>query len=311
MQMRIEKLREKMNLKGFDALLIQNVSNIFYLTGMIVSSGTLLINEGTHLYVDNRYRAIADASCFFEPKQTLEDLLRSHSRVGFESSFITYEEALSLFKKVGQERFFSSQIVEELRMIKDEKEIALLEKAAKRTKEQLYHLYESIVPGVTEEEIASSVPSPSFLPIIAFGLNSAYPHHRPTKKPYQKGEVILIDVGLRFEGYMGDLTRTFFSPFSAQLEDLFSSLYPLLKPGTLLKELEKCVKKKIPMKEHSLLHGIGIEVHEAPSIKKSPELPLQPGMVLCIEPGIYDATKNGARHEEMILITEMGYRLLA
>jgi Xaa-Pro aminopeptidase len=171
-------------------------------------------------------------------------------------------------------------------------------------------VFNSLKEGVQEEELLELVKSPSFTPIIAFGSNSALVHHRPTNRKYSLNETVLVDLGVKKDHYMGDMTRTINSPFISQVKEAHDQVIDFIKPGVQLKELDQLVKSKIPLVDHSLGHGIGLEVPERPFYKTDGEKILLPGMVITVEPGLYYPNQGGARYESMVLVTETGSEVL-
>lgn len=180
-----------------------------------------------------------------------------------------------------------------------------------------------LVPGVTEEGIARQIQifqlqlgatGPSFFPIVAFGENSAIPHHSPTNRKLQSTDIVLIDMGLIWKGYCSDMTRMIYQnviPDEARrigelVTHVTHEIIQWAKPGMKVSELDKKARKMLGKYEsyftHSLGHGVGIDIHEAPHISgKSREI-LEPGMIITIEPGIYISGKYGARYEEMCVV---------
>jgi len=166
---------------------------------------------------------------------------------------------------------------------------------------------------------------PSFPTIIAAGKKSAYPHAVSTQERIRSGNVVLVDMGVRYSHYCADLTRTFFldrmSPFLRRLYDKVLTANKiacsLIKPGVVIAELEKAVRSYFRAEKceqyfaHSLGHGIGLEVHEMPSLSVKNTACLQKGMVFTIEPGLYVPGKGGVRIEDMVCVTADGYERLS
>lgn len=167
----------------------------------------------------------------------------------------------------------------------------------------------------------------AFEPIIAFGENSAIPHHRASETRLSQGMTVLIDIGVKWKGYHSDMTRTL---FWGEPPEIMREIYDIVqeaqmralticKPGTLIGELDSAARDYITSKGygekflHSLGHGVGLEIHEWPLIRKREpyqSLPLQAGMVITIEPGIYLSNIGGVRIEDTIVITPTGYEIL-
>lgn len=307
---RLDRVRKKMEEAKVDLLIVTKPANLYYLTGLLLSEGTYLIHETEDLYVDKRYVALRDSRGFKEPKIELLERLKSFKHIGFEGGWLCYDRVKKWVEANHTANFISCQIVEEVRMVKDKEEILALEKAAFATTKTLLFLHQLVEEGVSEEKIAQEVKNPSFDTIVAFAEHSAFPHHRPTKRGYKSGQTVLIDCGVIVDQYHGDMTRTYHSPLINQVKEAHDAAIELCKPGIALEELDRLVKSKIPFKDHGLLHGIGLETHELPSMRTHSKTILEPGMCLAIEPGLYVPTIGGARYENMVCIESDGCRIL-
>ena len=168
----------------------------------------------------------------------------------------------------------------------------------------------------------------AFEPIIAFGENSAYPHYREGKARLRSGQIVLMDTGAIVDHYHGDRTRmAFFGEVDPKLMHLFNvvrrahkNAVLAVRPGICFGELDQMVRDEFTKEgleklfTHSLGHGIGLETHEYPRVRAGSEdanLPLEPGMVFTIEPGLYQPGLGGVRYEDMILVTEDGHENLS
>lgn len=151
---------------------------------------------------------------------------------------------------------------------------------------------------------------PAFSSIVASGSNVKFPHHEP--EPRKISSPLLIDLGARYQGYCSDITRTEGSSFSGVLKKAFEEIEGMLGPGIKCSDLDTRARSVLGRHSkyfiHSLGHGIGIDVHENPTISGKSEDTLKPGMVIAIEPGIY--ASGGGRHEEDYLITGSGFQKL-
>jgi len=165
----------------------------------------------------------------------------------------------------------------------------------------------------------------AFDPIIASGPNSAYPHARVTGRKLCRKEPVLIDLGMDYKGYKSDLTRMFFldtMPTSYRdvlsvVHDAQQEAFKVIRPGVLGKDVDAAVRnylKKHGLAErftHSLGHGVGMEVHEAPRLSLSSDAILEENMVCTVEPGVYFPGKYGVRLEEMVLVTKKGCEVMS
>ncbi|MCK5472276.1 M24 family metallopeptidase [Candidatus Gracilibacteria bacterium] len=184
----------------------------------------------------------------------------------------------------------------------------------------------------TEKEVANEIrklaktkaDGIAFQPIVAFGRNSAIPHHRPTVRKLKKGDVAKIDLGVKFDGFCSDLTRTFFTsePTKLQLKVYKAVLRAQqigirrIKIGAKAKDLDAAAREFLARKGfaknfiHSLGHGVGRKIHEAPKIGPTSKAILEEGAVITIEPGIYLKGKFGVRIEDTILLKKSSVEIL-
>lgn len=340
---RIRALAKQLSHFCCDAWLIENPTDLFYLTGLSVSHGQLLITKKTHrLFLSPIYlEAGKTSSCCHVVAWTKESLLKtlvsfSIQNLGIDSthhSFFSVEQLKKLCKKEKINIKPVAHPVVSLREIKEEKEQKLLAAAANLGTRGFRHLIKSIKPGVKESTLVEKLKifwlengaeSTSFDPIVAFGANSALPHHHPGAKKLKKNDLILIDAGVVKEGYASDMTRTFFlGKPDPELERMYcatlkaqQAALSLCKPGTPLTDLDQAARKVLSQEglvhlfTHSLGHGIGLQTHEAPFMRNNDQK-LQAGMVITIEPGTYLPGKGGIRIEDTVIITEKGHKNLS
>lgn len=231
-------------------------------------------------------------------------------RVGINKKRISME----ILEKLKIKPVDISQKLESIREIKSDYEIKQLKQAcgiASRLWPKIENkiskkLTEQQLKGIIEFMMSKQGCEPSFPTIVASGKNSRFPHHMPTKAKLK--EPIVIDFGLRFNGYCSDITRTIGSSKQRMLEKIIEEAEDKIKSGTKASEVDIFVRKRLGKEEkyfiHSLGHGIGIEVHEKPSVSKNSKDILKTGMTFTIEPGIY--SNQGIRIENDYLLTEKG-----
>lgn len=347
--LRLSNLQKMIPELKCDALLIEHPTNIFYLTGIELSTGKLLVSaQSTALLVDGRYFEMCSKQKLYPVFKLDEDSLKSwlfeHAirTLAFESDTTTYQGYLNL-KKV-TDTFTVNTIkliplpspVMTLRLIKDKQEIELLREAAKLCYRGYQSLAEHIHAGVTEEELAlelemfwkiKGAKKLSFDPIIAFGANSSMPHYRAGKAKLTPNTSILIDIGVVYQQYHSDMTRIiYFGEPPKEIQNIFAIVseakeraLECCRPGVLIGDIDKAARSHIASQgfgdyfPHSLGHGVGLDIHEPPTIRSQgayAEIPLKAGMVITIEPGIYLPGTGGIRLEDTILITEEGYENL-
>ncbi len=316
-------------------LLIEQPMDLFYLTGLTLSKGRLLVLPGAAtLYVDGRYyeRAKKEAPC---PVALWDEFKNIHApEIGFDSAFVTYEGYLGLQKELPRVHLVPhANPIRALRAVKGPAEIAALKKAARLTWEGYQHVLHSLKEDVTEEALAwefelfcrkNGASGLSFSPIVAFGEHSAYPHYRAGKARLKKGQAVLIDVGAIVDHYCGDMTRmAYFGPpdpkmthFESLVRTAKHKALERIKPGVKLGELDQVVQNEFDRANvkqlyiHSLGHGVGLEAHEFPRIRfdgVDKNVHLQPGMVFTIEPGLYQPGVGGVRLEDTVVVTDTGY----
>ncbi|RXZ78281.1 aminopeptidase P family protein [Paenibacillaceae bacterium] len=342
---RVIRLKEKLAERGLEALLVSHPVNRRYLSGFTGSSGYLLITaDHSWLLTDFRYmsQAAEQATAFQivehgpQPIETVRELLSDAgiSSVGFEQDEVTFglysvwTEALGGVKLVPV-----GGMVEQLRMVKDESEIAIMQEAALLADETFEHVLGLLQPGVAETDIALEMEvfmrsrgatSSSFDTIVASGERSALPHGVASSRRLGNNEFVKLDFGAYYKGYCSDLTRTVFigTPTDKHREIyeivLEAQLHALanIKAGMTGGEADALTRDIISKYGygdnfgHGTGHGLGMEIHEAPRLSKLSNTVLTPGMTVTVEPGIYLPGFGGVRIEDDIVITDNGIRIL-
>jgi Xaa-Pro aminopeptidase len=257
-------------------------------------------------------------------------------RLGFESHYFLHSSVGKLeemAKKIKVEPVPLLNLVERMRVIKTEEEIQLIKKSVLLNEQVFQSVHKTLAPGMTELEIALALEQtmrkmgaegPSFETIVAFGSNAAKPHAVPTDRVLQEGEIVLIDMGLVLQGYCSDMTRTFVigkpkKKFRQRLRVVRKAQLAGIKAiraGAVCREVDQQARKVITdagygdFFGHSLGHGVGLAVHEAPGLGPRNRKKLQAGMIVTIEPGIYLPGWGGIRLENMAVVREDGCELL-
>lgn len=322
-----------------ECCLIEDPLDLYYLTGVELSSGSLLIHcEEIKLFVDGRYIQVAK-----ELAPVSVDLFSANS---FREFFSTYPvralhfdgrstcyDRLEQLRSFGVDLVSSSHFFKKIRVVKDPLEIKAMKESASFLCEGFKWIVSSLKVGVTEKEIAKGfeifcltkgADRLAFDPIIAFGKNSAMPHYKPQEIPLKKGDVVLIDIGVVLHHYHSDMTRVI---VDCQENPSLHALYEIVqkaqrkaleicRPGTTFGQLDQAVRDHFRQENveklfvHSLGHGIGLATHEFPRIKwdgEDKDVSIEPGMVFTVEPGLYLPGVGGVRYEDTIVITENGY----
>ena len=224
----------------------------------------------------------------------------------------------------------AEETVASLRMYKDAVELAAMRQAARIAQDALLATLPVVKAGITEKEIAAELtvqllrhgsdPEMPFSPIVSGGPNSANPHASPSDRPLQPGDLLVIDWGAAYQGYISDITRTFaIPPVDPELQHIAQVVAEAnaagrraALPEALCGEVDAATRQVIERAgygkffTHRTGHGIGMEGHEDPYIRAGSELPLQTGMTFTIEPGIYLPGRNGVRIEDNMVITPTG-----
>lgn len=325
---RIEKVQSCFTRWGIDVLIVDNPVDLFYLTGQELSLGRLVIEkkEAT-LHVDGRYFE----GCKQQASVAVKLLGKEApsfpgKKIGFDANFTT----VASFEKLQGDLISLPMPILEVRAIKEPEEIERLRQAAKLGTQGFEFVVSKLEEGVTEEQLALALEifwrthggeRLAFSPHIAFGENSAHPHYHVGKRALKKGDIVLIDIGVVLDHYNSDMTRcVFFGDPDPKLEQIFAIVqeakdeaFKVCKPGTPLADLDAAARDHITKKGygeqfvHSLGHGVGLDIHEQPWVRKGAEGVLQEGMVLTIEPGIYVPGVGGVRLEDTIVITKNGF----
>jgi len=337
--MKINKLREVMNQKGLEAVVILSPYNRRYLSGFTGTSGSLLITQDKSLLItDFRYiqQANDQAQDFEVINQEgpmlskINDLIKEgqYKNVGVESHLITYNEYQALNTDAVELSSIES-VIETIRMVKDEFEIKLIQKAADIVDETYEHILKWVKPGMTENEVnnememfmrSKGATCSSFDTIVASGHRGALPHGVASNKVIEEGDMITLDFGALYEGYVSDVTRTFAigqpkeemkKIYNIVLEAQLTALEQI-KPGMTGKEADTIARDIIKSYGygeqfgHSLGHGIGLEVHEGPALSQKSDIVLEENMCITLEPGIYVDGLGGVRIEDDVLVTKNG-----
>ncbi|MEW6082634.1 MAG: Xaa-Pro peptidase family protein [Bacillota bacterium] len=342
---RLSQCREILTEAQADAFLVTDPNNRFYLSGFRGSLGALLVTAGEQfLITDFRYtdQAQEEAPCYKVVRceedffQELAGLCRESgvSVLAFEEDHITYGQ----YRKLGQAMAGVSLeplsgAVERLRAVKDPGEVSKIRRAAEIAISALASAVQGLSVGVTEEEVARNLDrmvkdlgasGSAFETIVASGPRSALPHAKPTARRIEDGDIVLVDLGSRYEGYCSDLTRCFMvGNGSSRYREIYGIVLEAqlagigaVMPGKTGREVDVAGRSIIEERGykdqfgHGLGHGVGLAVHEAPRLNPKAEQVLTPGMVVTVEPGIYLPGWGGIRIEDLLLVREEGCEVL-
>ena len=333
--------------ESLDALIVEGPANLRYLTGFTGSTALALLRADGHgqFFTDFRYatQAAEEVGDAFEREivagELLETLARSMdaARVGFDDTKMTVRRHAQLGQWAGLsvELIASGGLVERLRAVKDEREIAAIAAAAKLIDELFDWLFAQPLSGRTEREVAISLEhemrllgasAPSFGSIVAGGPHGALPHAQPSDAPIERGTLVTFDVGALLDGYCSDCTRTVAvgepgeharEVYAVVLAAQRAGLDAVV-PGVSGRDADVQARAVIEQAGygdrfgHGLGHGVGLEIHEAPRLARAGgDATLGAGNVVTVEPGIYLPGELGVRIEDLVVVREGGPQILS
>lgn len=347
---RVKKLQQKLVDEAMDSFLILNPENRLYYSGFSGSNGWLIVTrEKSYLITDGRYfeqvrresphcqlvkavQSYSDSSLQALIDMDGEGLLGEG--VGFESCSMT----VNLYNKIKKslpdvELLPADDLIETPRDFKDSREIDLIRHAVKVAEEGFRHIEGLIVPGNTERQLAAQLQyqmklagadKEAFDIIVASGENSALPHAQVSDRVLKEGDPLVIDWGAKVDGYHSDMTRTL---FVGEPGDKMREIYHVvlqahnkaieaIGPGKITGDIDAIARGIIEEAGygeyfgHGLGHGVGLQIHENPRLKKDEDAILKPGMAVTVEPGIYIPGLGGVRIEDLVVITPEGREIL-
>ena len=332
MNSRIERLRESLE----EPLLVTNPTNIFYLFGFKSSNAALLVErDAVRLFTDFRYaeaaRAVEGVSFEETKRALLWDLAdRLSGPVGFEADFVSYA-GFETLQSGGVEPVPRRGMVERLRAVKDEQELAAIQRACDIADRVFDRLADERFVGRTEQDVAWTIEqlfhdegadSIAFETIVASGPNSARPHGRAGSREIRTGETVIVDAGCVVDGYASDYTRTFATgPLDGVLKEAHAVVVAAqeaglsaLRSGIAGVDADAAARAVIDGTAfagtfgHGLGHGVGLEVHESPRLSTESTDTLASGNVVTVEPGIYLEGRAGIRIEDNVAVMDGGIR---
>jgi Xaa-Pro aminopeptidase len=327
-------------LKDHEAYLIQDPIDLYYLLTSTLSLGHFLIEKTRiTLFVDGRYfgalSKLQELNVMASENQGLQNYLKTTDvkLIYFDSDKTSVSQKEILCKNSIIDFQGQRDILKNLRLIKSDDEIKKIRTAAYLLKDIYQEFLKRPKLGLSEKQIARDfkilslemgAEDFSFEPIIAIGENGAYPHHRPGDRILKEGDSMLVDIGVSLNHYQSDMTRmVFFGHVPQKLLEMHDQVLKahqaalsLCKPGVKVGALDEAAREVFKSYGteslfcHSLGHGLGLETHESPRLKfdgMDKDILLEKGMVITIEPGLYEVGLGGIRHEDLIVITDDGY----
>jgi Xaa-Pro aminopeptidase len=342
---RIDALRSTFNMRKLDAFITSSPASLRYLCGYSGSNGLLIITaETSWFFTDFRYQESMQTEVHAEKKFTGKgSLLQSAVKrnlfaglrsLGFEKEHLTVTGLENIRSMLtGKRIVLTSGVVEQLRSVKDESEIATLKKAFDISDRVFQKVLGIIRPGLTELEISAEISylhkkygaeNDSFDVIAASGVRGSLPHGTATEKRIAKNEFITLDFGCLVHGYHSDMTRTIcVGRPTAEMKKVYAIVLEAqqrgcdaVKEGVAARKIDSVSRRYIASYGygkyfgHSLGHGVGLDIHELPRIAPKSREILNSGNVITIEPGIYLPQQFGIRIEDTVVVRKEGCEVL-
>lgn len=348
---RLGRLRTRLDGAGVDALVVTSLPNIRYLTGFTGSNARLAVTvAGAHLVTDGRYQdqaaselaaAGVDASLVIErtlvaQRRAVGAAVAGARRVGLEAASVSWAEQRALAEAFGPgaETVPTADVVEAMRAVKDDGEVARIEAACDVASAALAEVLPLAAEEVTERAFAQALEAamrargasgPSFDTIVSTGANAALPHHRADGTPIRRGDLLVLDFGCVVDGYCSDMTRTVTvgdepAPWQRELIDAATAAQAAgvaaVRPGLGGRDLHEVCAAALAERgmgdlfTHGTGHGVGLQIHESPWAGPAATDVLAVGNVVTVEPGVYRVGLGGVRVEDTVLVTPSGCRPL-
>ncbi|MGI6636194.1 MAG: M24 family metallopeptidase [Christensenellales bacterium] len=343
---RASRLIAQCALADSEAVIIHKPSNMRYLSGY-TGEGMLVLSHGVRAIItDFRYTeqvgqqapgwTCLEISTGIGHADLVGQVLKEHGLTSarYEDDYVTVKGYETLVQKLSGVALTSLNCAPEaLRMVKDEDELAQMEKACALSSQAFDYICGVIKPGMTEQQLkleleyrmlSLGADSVAFSTIVASGPNGSLPHAVPGSRRVEKGDMVTLDFGARVNGYCADMTRTVaVGEPSAKMKEIYAivleaqmTCQDALAPGKVCKDIDALARDIIGAAGygehfgHGLGHGVGIDIHEEPRLSRVGVELLTPGHVVTVEPGIYLPGIGGVRIENTCVITQSGARSL-
>jgi Xaa-Pro aminopeptidase len=350
---RVARLRARLETAECDALLVTHLTNVRYLTGFTGSAALLLVEADQLTFVtDGRYEeqasdqlAAAGVAADIQVGRTLarqQELVTARAastpRLGLEAEHVSWATQ----RRYADEWFPGTQLVptggliEDLRLVKDAGEVARIEAACGIADEALAAIAPMLEDGPTEQAFALALDTEvrhrgaddiSFDTIVASGPNGSKPHHEPSDRRIERGDLVVIDFGALVDGYHSDMTRTIAVGGPESLDDTQRRMVEVVRAsqaagvaavraGARTRQVDDACRTVITEAGwgeafvHGTGHGVGLDIHEEPRVSTATDAMLAPGHVVTVEPGVYLPGHGGVRIEDTVVVTDSGCRTL-
>lgn len=343
---RITRVRAEMERRHVDGYLVVNRNDQYWLTGFTGEDGGVLVSaRAVVLLTDGRFSEAADREAPFahkvlrklrSPAETAAEVKRCKiQRLGYDPGHMNVGDFTALRRLARPAALVAaSGIILGMRKQKDAGEVAVIRQAIDVAQRAFKKTVNWIRAGQTEREIAAKLEyemarlgatGPSFPTIVAVGRNASLPHCVPGERVVSEREGILIDWGARVDWYCSDLTRMVWpGSIPRRLAKIYGIVHEAkerataaIRPGIKAADIDRIARDHIRKSgygknfNHSLGHGMGLDIHEAPIMRKVCPDVLQPGMIVTVEPGVYIPAYGGIRIEDDVLVTETGHEVLS
>jgi len=341
---RQQNLRNVLDKKSLDGMLITNLTNVRYISGFTGSAASCLFTpEGQYFITDGRYieqskNQVIGFERFIGMDTHLQQIKDNNLNLnglnlafeGDHMSYTLYENMMSLFPNTRWTN--SSMILEDLASVKDKMELDCIRTAVEVTDKVYDEILSMLRPGFTEKQVANTMVAKyreyaegeAYSPIVATGPNGALPHAIPTEREFKKGDFVVIDAAAKYAGYHADMTRT---PVIGEATEKHREVYAIVKEaqkrgcdiakaGVSCKSVDAATRdyiKEMGYGEHythGTGHGLGLEIHTSPRFSPQSKQVLEANNVMTIEPGIYLAGWGGVRIEDDVIIGDEGCEIL-
>jgi Xaa-Pro aminopeptidase len=333
--MRTERIAGRLAELEVDAIVVTQPANVRYLTGFTGSNGQALVTSGAGVFfTDGRYteqsrREVPDMERVTY-RQNFPEVVRDAcaangvGRLGFEDSVLTVRAFRGLEATLeGVQLVAVGDAVDRERWVKDAEEIALIQSAQDATDRAFEDILETLAVGCSERQVAQELEHAmrragadglSFDTIVAFGENAAEPHHEPNHRSLEDGDIVKMDFGALWGGYHADMTRTVaFGAMGSELRRIYGIVreaqqagLDAVRAGVVGGEVDAASRRVVEAAgygdafSHGLGHGVGLEVHEGPGLRRDGDDELPEGAVVTVEPGVYVPGLGGVRIEDMV-----------
>ena len=341
---REDSVRRQVSELGCDALVVTSMTNVRWLTGFTGSNAVVVVGpEDTLFFTDGRYTTQAPADLARAGSEAAVDV--SSDAVAAAIAAVPADWCFALEDSVAwsiqlewaahstSEPVPATDLIDELRSVKTPAELERMQAAAAIVDEALADAAGLLTAGITERTMALALDDgmrargaqgPAYETIVASGPNAALPHARPTDREFEDGDLVIIDAGAVVDGYRSDMTRTFVigepTDRTDELVDVVTRSQAAgvagVAPDVEAAEIDRICRDVIESADmgdafiHGTGHGVGLDIHELPRVRKGSTAILRPGHVVTVEPGVYFPGVGGVRVEDTVVVTEDGCRAL-